>query len=231
MTNWEKSKILFNSARINTAELPEDHYTHLKAIAEQARKEGITYNKDLAGLIKEEYQIPNIGEDIFNFLSKTLYEQPFIEQWKVINVNTVTTPITLSSCWVNFQKKYEFNPLHNHTGFASFIIFLNIPYDLEEENKVFPPASFDHGNPNSKLVFAGHSPVNGGIEVMAIPVDKSFEGKMLMFDAKHFHMVYPFYTSDKERVTISGNFQFFTGANDAKKTIKETTNINIIGKN
>ncbi len=210
MTNWEKSKILFNSARINTAELPEDHYTHLKAIAEQARKEGITYNKDLAGLIKE---------------------QPFIEQWKVINVNTVTTPITLSSCWVNFQKKYEFNPLHNHTGFASFIIFLNIPYDLEEENKVFPPASFDHGNPNSKLVFAGHSPVNGGIEVMAIPVDKSFEGKMLMFDAKHFHMVYPFYTSDKERVTISGNFQFFTGANDAKKTIKETTNINIIGKN
>ena len=44
---------------------------------------------------------------------------------------------------------------------------------------------------------------------MAIDVDKSFEGKMLMFPAKLQHLVYPFYTSDKERITVSGNIKFY----------------------
>ena len=30
----------------------------------------------------------------------------------------------------------------------------------------------------------------------SIPVDKSFEGKMLMFSASQYHAVYPFYTSN-----------------------------------
>ena len=41
-----------------------------------------------------------------------------------------------------------------------------------------------------------------------LPVDKSFEGKMLMFSANQLHEVYPFYTSDDLRVTVSGNFKY-----------------------
>ena len=44
----------------------------------------------------------------------------------------------------------------------------------------------------------------------SIPVDKSFEGKMLMFSASQYHAVYPFYTSDEERITVSGNLKFKT---------------------
>ena len=43
----------------------------------------------------------------------------------------------ISDLWVNYQKKYEFNPPHSHSGVASFVIFIHIPYDLSEEEKVF----------------------------------------------------------------------------------------------
>jgi hypothetical protein len=41
--------------------------------------------------------------------------------------------------------------------------------------------------------------------VHTIDVDKSFEGKMLMFPNSAYHTVYPFYTSDDYRITVSGN--------------------------
>ena len=37
--------------------------------------------------------------------------------------------------WVNYQKQTEFNPIHNHTGVYSFVIFMKIPIDFEEQNK------------------------------------------------------------------------------------------------
>ena len=36
-------------------------------------------------------------------------------------------------------------------------------------------------------------------------LDKKDEGTMLMFPSNTQHCVYPFYTSDEERISISGN--------------------------
>ena len=39
----------------------------------------------------------------------------------------------LNNFWVNYQKQYEFNPLHDHSGIYSFVIFVKIPpADLDE---------------------------------------------------------------------------------------------------
>jgi hypothetical protein len=40
---------------------------------------------------------------------------------------------------------------------------------------------------------------------MVVPVDKTFEGKMLFFPATLSHSVNPFYTSDDYRISIAGN--------------------------
>ena len=48
----------------------------------------------------------------------------------------------------------------------------------------------------------------GQIQTHQVKVDKSFEGKILFFNAKQNHCVYPFYTSDDYRITISGNVKF-----------------------
>ena len=45
------------------------------------------------------------------------------------------------------------------------------------------------------------------IDSIFLNVDKSFEGKMLMFPSKQMHAVNPFYTSDGYRITVSGNLK------------------------
>ena len=116
-------------------------------------------------------------------------------------------PFYTASLWCNFQKKHEFNPIHNHFGLFSFVIFISIPYNLEKEEKYFNRIDRNkHTTHTSKLTFINNTP-DGGVLSTFIDADKSFEGKMLMFPAKQLHMVYPFYTSNKYRITIAGNIK------------------------
>ena len=39
-------------------------------------------------------------------------------------------------------------------------------------------------------------------------VDKSWEGKGFFFSSDRIHTVYPFYSSNEERITVSGNIYF-----------------------
>jgi hypothetical protein len=122
------------------------------------------------------------------------------------------------------MKKYEFNPIHTHSGIFSFIIFLQIPYDLSKEDKVFP--SVNNHKLTSRLVFLVDDKYNRNTN-LSLDVDKSFENTMLIFPAKTPHLVYPFYTSKNERITVSGNIHFFNGFSDKDKR----KNNNIIEKN
>ena len=44
-------------------------------------------------------------------------------------------PYYLNSFWVNYQKQTEFNPLHDHGGVYSFVIWMKIPTRHSEQNK------------------------------------------------------------------------------------------------
>ena len=44
-----------------------------------------------------------------------------------------TSRMILSSWWVNYQYKTEFNPYHDHTGAYSFAIFMKIPYSWDQQ--------------------------------------------------------------------------------------------------
>ena len=58
------------------------------------------------------------------------------------------------------------------------------------------------------------------VEVMHIPLSPKDEGRMLFFPAWLNHQVFPFYGTEEERVTISGNIEFF-------QDLKRTTNKSI----
>jgi len=49
--------------------------------------------------------------------------------------------------------------------------------------------------------------INGDISTDTLNVDKSFEGKIILFPSKQVHTVFPFYTSNDYRVTVSGNIK------------------------
>ena len=67
----------------------------------------------------------------------------------------------------------------------------------------------DQHSSTSRLSFLQVSPIiRGGIDSVILNVDKSFEGKILMFPSYVQHQVFPFYTSDDYRITISGNACF-----------------------
>jgi hypothetical protein len=111
--------------------------------------------------------------------------------------------LKLESLWVNFQKKHDFNPSHNHTGVYSFVIWHTIPYNLQDELNYFAGK-----NSRTSLFEFSYIGSLGHIQNDIIPVDKSYEGMICFFPARLHHAVYPFYTSDDTRISISGNLYY-----------------------
>jgi len=173
-------------------------------------------NKDLAGNISKEFHLPKGPEILESYILelKDIYTQRF----KIMDHYTILTdslPFCLNSTWVNFQKKYEFNPVHVHSGLFSFVIWVQIPYTKEEElNSEHCKAS----NTKAAGAFSFVYPdIQGNIQSDIICADKNYEGRIAFFPARMAHCVYPFYTSDQERITVSGNV-FLEVNNEYKNT-------------
>ena len=156
------------------------------------------YNKTLAGNLEKEYSIQKstkiLKDDLIALAN---------EHHKHIKGNEDYPHWNLTSMWINFQKKYEHNPLHDHGGNLSFVMWVQIPYDLQEELEL-SNCKTSNAPTNSLFSFV-YTGVFGEIIDKEINVDKSYEGTIIMFNAKLKHLVYPFHTSDDYRISISGN--------------------------
>tara|TARA_B100002019_G_C21206998_1_gene567242 strand:+ start:401 stop:1243 length:843 start_codon:yes stop_codon:yes gene_type:complete len=150
-------------------------------------------------------KVINENLDVDDLISKTLHDESLLKYANKIKPHNFYDLLTLSGMWINKQKKHEFNPMHNHTGSFSFIIPLQIPYDLNEEDKIFQVGRHSI-NKTSRLEF--FKIIRGQLESVTTNMDKSWEGKLLMFPSLLHHQVYPFYTSDGIRITVSGNIVF-----------------------
>ena len=168
------------------------------------------YNKHLAGNIKREYLLVESKKYIEKLLIPLVvaYDENY-EYIKNLNILTTNVPVVLDQCWVNFQKKYEFNPPHNHTGIFSFVIWINVPYDIKEEHELSPGME-SNANKAGGFSFLFTDTI-GGIRTYDISIDKNCENTMVLFPSKFYHMVYPFFSSDGYRISVSGNFKFKTG--------------------
>tara|TARA_R100000353_G_C6457295_1_gene182908 strand:+ start:221 stop:787 length:567 start_codon:yes stop_codon:yes gene_type:complete len=112
--------------------------------------------------------------------------------------------MTVKTLWVNFQNKYEFNPLHSHNSALSFVLFVQIPYKYEDERKTVQARNIDGPIRNGCFSFV-YTSVLGQLTDYDYLLNDTFEGVLLVFPASLQHQVYPFYTSDLERISISGN--------------------------
>lgn len=166
-------------------------------------------NNKLAGNIKREYQLIESQKYIEKLLMPLVgaYDKDF-NYMRTVSMLTSNVPIVLDDCWVNFQRKYEFNPAHNHSGIYSFVIWINVPYDMEEERKLSPGAE---SNDNSAGSFSFlYNDTTGKINPFTIPIDKNMENNVVFFPSNIFHTVYPFFSSDGYRISVSGNFKLKT---------------------
>jgi|LauGreDrversion4_2_1035121.scaffolds.fasta_scaffold320600_2 hypothetical protein len=111
--------------------------------------------------------------------------------------------LTLGALWVNLQVAGEFNPIHKHPGVYSFVIWVELPFTHENE-KIYGPGFSSNSNKAGSFEFV-YTNTYGQLMSHNIPADESFQGKIILFPAKLNHTVYPFFTSDGYRISISGN--------------------------
>ena len=111
--------------------------------------------------------------------------------------------LRVTKLWVNFQNQHEFNPLHCHTGLLSFVIWMRIPTESEEQDKL--PLTKDSNSKVASDFQFFYSDILGTHRDIVVPMGSKREGTIFIFPAKLRHQVYPFYNCDEKRVSISGN--------------------------
>ena len=109
----------------------------------------------------------------------------------------------LSKFWVNYQKQYEFNPIHKHGGLYTFVVWVQIPTDWKEQHNL--SISRNSNAPCASDIVLAWGDRKEYVHTENFPLSKEDEGRILFFPAKLSHMVYPFYGTEKERISVSGN--------------------------
>tara|TARA_Y200000002_G_C22548885_1_gene607287 strand:+ start:150 stop:797 length:648 start_codon:yes stop_codon:yes gene_type:complete len=159
----------------------------------------------LRGHIQEEWSLP-LTKEISAFTRCLSYE--YIKQFGFQpSMGVAETMRNIDECdfklkrlWVNYQKRYDFNPLHIHSGLFSFVIWVQIPYDIKKEQEQY----VTNGNETAAFMFQYNTAL-GGLDTEYLYIDKTWEWKIAFFPARLNHGVNPFYTTENTRISISGN--------------------------
>ena len=117
-------------------------------------------------------------------------------------------PLCMSQWWVNYQRQGEFNPVHDHSGVYSFVIWMKIPTNHFQQNKN-PIALESNGGKISVFDFH-YTDMMGYIRPFSYEMNPEMEGTMLFFPSDLKHSVYPFYNCEEERISVSGNVKVNT---------------------
>ena len=165
-----------------------------------------SHKSSLAGNINKSYNLKDKDNWFFeNVLLKLLHEYEADELNAIVpSILTNDCRYVLSSFWVNFQKKHEFNPLHSHTGAVfSFVVWMQIPSSYKKEREI--PFIKESNTPSSNTFQFSYTNSLGFISTETFYLEPEDAGTILFFPAAMPHQVYPFYLSDKYRISISGN--------------------------
>ena len=171
------------------------------------------FNYFLAGNIDKEYGLSKCFkyvEDLLlpvvhSYMNINNYKQSIVEDYILLGIHQENlSEIQLLDLWVNYQSKYEFNPPHIHNGVMSFVLWVDIPYSMGDEKN--NPSIKDSVLPCAGCFQFIYTNIINESSQLNIPADKQYNNGLVMFPAKLQHAVYPFYTSDKYRISVAGNF-------------------------
>lgn len=186
-------------------QLDEKHINHLWDCIKTAR--GGSMKNELVGQIEKSYRLSD-KDDIF-WKEVVLpcihkYGDSYGHGWnKAATIPTSRQEPYLDTMWVNYQNSGEYQPIHDHSGLYSFAIWMHNPVD-------YFPQAFQKNSDGASTSFNNsfcfqYNNMLGQQATTMYPMDKELEGWMVFFPSLLQHCVYPFYQSDKQRISISGN--------------------------
>ena len=190
---------------------------YLWKIIDIAKNKNITFKDYLAGNISKSLLL----EDLDSFFYKSVCV-PLVKCYRENNalkkgadpvaINTITEnkiKLLLNQFWVNYQYKTEFNPLHDHIGVYSFVIWMKIPYSWNEQIKLSQFKDIKHDDIKAGNFEFEYTNSLGDVLTNSYKLSPKFEGNMVFFPARLRHCVYPFYEIEEPRISISGNLSYF----------------------
>jgi len=198
----------FPNIGVVEGQLPEDVVKDIWKVIKKARKKPEDMKGELAGNISSSIRLDSESPQLAEFLNTILPEfinshiESYGAPWRAVMKEG--EGFNLESLWVNFQKKHEFNPPHDHSGVFSFVIWMQIPTSYEEQKKLPVCAESNADNHISNFAFS-YTNTMGKVSTFAYNMEKQAEGYMVMFPSQMLHQVFPFYENDGERISISGN--------------------------
>ena len=187
--------------------LSEEEMKFLNDAISEKNKEN--HSDHLAGNISKSELIEDEDNWFFESSLKKLIEKKEKSQIEKLK---------LKPFWVNYQKQNEFNPLHNHSGLYSFVVFMKIPTHWKEQHAL--PLSTVSNFPCASDFCFHYPEKDNNIYTTYFKLSPEDEGRMLFFPAGLAHQVYPFYGTEEERITISGNISNVQESN-WKKILEE----------
>ena len=181
-----------------------------KLLLEEGKKSTEDYTTKLAGILDKEVGYSDESKKkILPMLSQYIgvYDQAY---QKFVNKPYDKTPeYVLSALWINYQRPNDFNPPHDHDGKLSFVIYLDIPDKLKEEQSVYKGKSC---GPGGIQFIYGNGPRDAITYMSFFPQ----AGDMFIFPAWLKHWVAP-YKGDCTRISVSGNFHDSAPINNIHK--------------
>ena len=174
---------------------------------------------DLAGNISKSKYIQDKDNWFYENILKEMTEYMYYKNWSnyynVFIVKSNSPQIfELRTMWVNYQKQYEFNPPHTHNGLFTFVVFMKIPTHWKEQHAL--PISANSQNPHASDFMFLLGDESGRTLHLEFPLSPEDEGRMFFFPAWLTHQVFPFYGTEEERITVSGNIFFPPPPEDSK---------------
>ena len=170
------------------------------------------WRHQLAGNISKSHLINDKDNWFYETALKKLTERIFYRNWDNyfeyhIEKKEPLPEFIMKFFWVNYQKQHEFNPPHDHNGLFSFVVFMKIPTHWKEQHTLpwLEGCPFPRASDFQFLLGQG----NGQVQQMSFTLSPEDEGRMLFFPAWLKHQVFPFYGTEEERITISGNITLY----------------------
>ena len=165
---------------------------------------GERWNHRLVGQINSSYRIEDKNDWFFtNVLSKLGMNYEGRISNLGARVPVANKSYYLSNMWVNYQKQYDFNPVHDHIGIYSFVIWMKIPTEFKDQRELSIAK-----NTNTSVISnfcINYQNILGQNEEYMYEMSKEMEGTIIFFPSQLLHTVYPFYNCEEDRISISGN--------------------------
>ena len=178
-----------------------------KRLLKDGKKDLKSYHRNLAGHLHTQLKYNDKTTKWFYQESHFIW-QAYREGWsKFTGLPNYDVELNAHDLWINYMKPGDFNPVHTHGGDYSFVIFLDVPKQILEEEKTFEGTSAKPGG--LMFEFTQQAKPKWAITGQTI---KPRTGDMLIFPALLQHWVVPF-KSKCTRISVSGNLEIVNRKN------------------